>query len=209
MSDDVAFTPFRVSTTTVTGSFDSFVNIVDIAKYLSIDDVIIGVKLVYAGGYSSIIRGVARLSKKMKDFYNQVTITIRMPIDRDDRTQASMLIENFQLVKMIAIEKNSPPELRLLTSHDHLLYSSNGTCIGWKMDDRIFVSNKWVNNSKNVYSLDGVKIGEKRLLFDTEAPRNFEVKYGCIYSLNKIIGTEVNIFYLRIDLENIFTNADV
>src|SRR3978361_1155010 len=78
--EDNEFTPLLVSTTTVTSVFKSNINIVDIAKYLPLDDAIIGIKLVYAGGSSTIIRGVARISKKKKDFYNQVTFTLRLPL---------------------------------------------------------------------------------------------------------------------------------
>ena len=74
------FTKLQVSTTTVTALLGTSLNIIDIAKYLPLDEVVIGIKLVYAGGLSSIIRGVAKMSKKKKDFYNQVTFTIRLPM---------------------------------------------------------------------------------------------------------------------------------
>src|ERR1044071_765655 len=77
------FTPLKVSTTTVTSLFPCPVNIVDLAKYLPLDEVIIGIKLVYAGGNSSIIRGVAKISTKAKDFYNRVTFTIRLPLRKE------------------------------------------------------------------------------------------------------------------------------
>ena len=80
-TSEQSFTPLLVSTTTVTSIFKCSINIIDIAKYLPLDDAIIGIKLVYAGGTSSIIRGVAKMSKKKKDFYNQVTFTIRLPIN--------------------------------------------------------------------------------------------------------------------------------
>ena len=82
------FTPAQISTTTIIGSLGTSVNILDVAKYLELDRWVVGVKLVYARGASTIIRGVAKLPKMKKkrdqegfykDFYNQVTCTVRLP----------------------------------------------------------------------------------------------------------------------------------
>ena len=79
MTSESEFSELKISTTTVTSSVPVPINIIDVAKYLPIDEIIIGIKVVYAGGNSSIIRDVAKMSKKAKDFYNQVTFTIRLP----------------------------------------------------------------------------------------------------------------------------------
>lgn len=256
------FSQLKVSTTTVTASFPYPINIVDVAKYLPLDDVIIGIKLVYAGGGSSIIRGVAKMSKKAKDFYNQVTFTIRLPMKNcssilvsckifhngtlhvtgthtlQEATDASNLLLTRLLLlkgcKMVALRK----DIKFTTSFDNLIYSSNGNVIGWidkrtiselemTIDDSttdffgtnpiiylkseyvmpeyidisklssgglkalVFVSSKWIDNCKKIYSVDGEEIGQKVLNFKlNNSRRHYEVKYGRIYSGNKIVGNE-------------------
>lgn len=263
--DDEDFTPLRVSTTTVTTEFPCPVNIIDVAKYLPIDDVVIGIKLVYARGASSIIRGVARISQKAKDFYNQVTFTVRLPLRESSGRSilvsckifhngtlhvtgthtlqeavdaCNLLLERlkrFRGCKMIRIVEEFP----FLSSHDNLLFNSHGEVIGWinrskqavylrneyvtlesitiendnadddsdddeKENDRtandgkrhlVFVSSKWSDNAKRIYTLDGEQIGEKRLSFNFDmCRRHFEVKFGYIYSGNKIAGKEHTIW---------------
>ena len=252
------FSPLLVSTTTVTSVFKSSVNIVDIAKYLPLDEVVIGRKLVYAGGSSTIIQGVARISKKKKDFYNQVTFTLRLPMEHsqmrpskqnkqhdsilvsckifhngtlhvtgthtlDEAKRASnLLLERLKLfsgAKMISLDVKTP----YLKSHDNLIFSTTGKIIGWSntkliylnneyvvLDNLrpdnlsndtynhesarypVFVSTKWVNNSKNIYTLEGKLIGTRTLFFKTNiSKRHFEVKYLTIYSGKEIVGKEV------------------
>lgn len=302
MADPTEFTPLKVSTTTVTSSFPCPVNIIDLAKYLPLDDVIIGIKLVYAGGNSSIIRGVAKISTKAKDFYNQVTFTIRLPlrktrdeIENNNDKPSSILISckifhngtlhvtgthnldeacdglnlllerllGFNGLKMVAIR----PHLPFITSYDNLLYGSHGNVIGWidpatvttlvdnveskdskeskdsqesqdvtdctnlktksevtkpkgsgkpgkpgkpliymrneyvvlekisiaKSSFYVFVSNKWIDNSKRIYTLDGESIGRKRLIFNLDiSRRHFDVQFGYIYAGNKIVGKEID-----------------
>lgn len=272
------FSDLKVSTTTVTASFPCPVNIIDVAKYLPLDDVIIGIKLVYAGGNSSIIRGVAKMSKKAKDFYNQVTFTIRLPTSEtsettdweqssiivsckifhngtlhvtgthtlDEATEASNVLlgrlKNFSCHKMVSVRTDVP----FLAAYDNLLYSSTGKNIGWidkdyyKISDdtvedakdtkgtkgtkgaakgnspiyikneyvildeihedgigiphpfHVFMSSKWSENRRKIYTLDGEEIGMKRLEFKLNVPRrHYEVKFGHIYSGNKIVGNEI------------------
>jgi hypothetical protein len=262
------FTPLRVSTTTVTSSFPFAVNIIDVAKYLPLDDVIIGIKLIYAGGHASIVRGVSKVSTKPKDFYNQATVTIRLPIRNtcDTEEKSSILVSckifhngtlhvtgthnldescdtlnhlaerllRLHGFKMVLMR----PQLPFLCSHDNILYDSDGNIIGWMnyrvIDDDldgseiidhilskqcamanknwislrneyvmlerlqhyesshlVFVSNKWVDNRKQIYTLDGEYVGHKQLVFKLGiARRRFEVKYGYIYAGRKIVGTE-------------------
>lgn len=248
------FTPLRVSTTTVIAPFDKNINIVDVAKYLELDDVIIGIKLVYAGGASSIIRGVAKMTKKKKDFYNQVTFTIRLPLSGSDSILASckifhngtlhvtgtrcleeatnacnLLLERlcrFKGMKMIALktatnQENSDVSVddaeeegigNFLCSFDNLLLSTTGETIGWinekfiyvkseyvvpsKIDIGsesfpVFVSAKWTNGKKALYSMNGDLIGHRQIQFTGELPKkHFEVKFGYVYSGNKIVGNE-------------------
>ena len=97
--EDSSFSDLKVSTTTVTSNFPHVVNIIDLAKYLPIDNVIVGIKLVYAGGSSSVIRGVAKISKKAKDFYNQVTFTIRLPMNGESPLELESTDAN-EILKM-------------------------------------------------------------------------------------------------------------
>jgi len=260
-TSEQSFTPLLVSTTTVTSIFKCSINIIDIAKYLPLDDVIIGIKLVYAGGTSSIIRGVAKMSKKKKDFYNQVTFTIRLPINTfgnsrledktsilasckifhngtlhvtgtrtlEEATNASNLLlhrlRNFTGMKMISLVEKMP----FLATHDNLLYDVKGATIGWYTTEEnsnsntiylkneyvsldnlllgedkfpVFVSNKWTNNTKHIYTLDGEHLGKRILYFNQDiARRHFDVKFGYIYAGNKIVGKEVTEYeenYLQI-----------
>lgn len=171
--EDEDFSPLLVSTTTVTSVLKSQINIVDVAKYLPLDDCVIGIKLVYAGGASTIIRGVAKMSKKKKDFYNQVTFTIRLPlfgIRTDNKT--SILVSckifhngtlhitgshdldeakrtaNLLLERLIAFKGarmiSLKPDVPFLNSHDHLLYSTSGYLIGWSNDKFIYLVNEYV-----------------------------------------------------------------
>jgi hypothetical protein len=162
------FSPLAVSTTTVTGSFKRPINIVDIAKYLLLDNEIIGIKLVYAGGYSAIIRGVAKMSKKKKDFYNQVTFTIRLQVPGGNTVLVSCKIFHngtlhitgthnlkealqtgnmlhkrlisFKGMKMISLV----PERGYLCSFDNVLFSTKGDIIGWCNGESIYLKNEYV-----------------------------------------------------------------
>jgi hypothetical protein len=259
MAIDEGFTRQLISTTTMTSAFKTSINIVDVAKYLPLDDVIIGVKLVYAGGSSTIIRGVAKISKKRKDFYNQVTFSIRLPMEweelmrvcppknnrilnpdehhhsiivsckifhngtlhvtgthtlQESERASNLLLERLEAfagVRMVGLIKNVP----YLGSKDNLLFSSKGAIIGWSdgkqiyikneyvnldhllfSDDSepipVFVSRKWVANKKNIYTMEGEYIGNKKLAFDTDiSKRHFEVKYSYIYANNRIVGKEL------------------
>ena len=245
------FSELRVSTTTVTSVLKSSINIIDIAKYLPIDETIIRIKLVYAGGSSTIIRGLAKNSKKKKDFYNQVTFTLRLPVPEEIHENGSIIVSckifhngtlhitgthnliearlaanilinklcSLKGARVISIDKNVP----FLKSHDNVLFSTKGDIIGWnneeiiylkneyvkldtlvfelseeeadeKDDERrvpVFVSFKWIANKKNIYNLDGDKIGERVLHFDKEiSKRHFEVDLGYIYSGHNIVGKE-------------------
>lgn len=258
------FSPLLVSTTTVIGSVGCPVNILDVAKYLPLDKTIIGIKLVYARGSSSIMRGVAQAPKERKkkekeggfykDFYNQVTCTICLPRREGERVtlvsckvfhngtlhitgshhkeeaiaSANLLLERLALVrgaKLVGLV----PQCPFMRSYDNVVYATDGTAIGWansevihihseyvrvntvvsidglgrllKGEDEddhglcnlpVFLSDKWHSSEKRIYTLNGVKIGNLRLVFQKEVfRRNFEVKFGYIYSGNRIIGREM------------------
>ena len=247
-SENDEFSKLLISTTTVTTKFKNQVNIIDVAKYLPLDDVIIGIKLVYSGGNSIIIRGISKQSKKKKDFYNQVTFTMRLPLKllkmknpyvREHRNDSilisckvfhngtlhitgthsleeSQLITNlllerlvkFKGIKMITLNN----AVSFLNSFDNLIFSVDGRIIGWNNGDliflnteyvnlevisfeckqyEVFVSSKWVNKKKTIYSLGGDIIGKKILSFSMDiSKRHFDVKYGYIYAGNKIVGKE-------------------
>lgn len=247
------FTPLLVSTTTVTAVFKQSINIVDVAKYLPLDSVVIGIKLVYAGGSSTIIRGVARISKKKKDFYNQVTFTLRLPVEllttSNSKTSSILVsckifhngtlhvtgthtleeasVTSNLLLKRLREFKGSRiiniKDFLYLNSHDNILFSSNGNIIGWSNKNAnliylkneyvileslnngndennqestwsfpVFVSTKWIDNKKTIYTLDGVEIGTRQLEFTSSiSKRHFDVKYGTIFSGNNIVGKEI------------------
>ncbi|CAM6054314.1 unnamed protein product [Sphagnum tenellum] len=261
---DVKFSPLRVSTTTVTTNLGFLVNIVDVAKYLPLDDEILGVKLVYAGGTSTIMRGAVKLSKKKRDFLNQVTLTIRFIANKKQehvllasskifhngtlhitgtRTQEESQVVTDMLRKKISLVTGwRLIELRsclpILVSFDNLVYNQAATSLVGRMVtffrprrfqtetlyinnehvklekfsdvdmDReedvesvepipekstmwVLVTTKWLDQSKNIYTLDGKLVGQKKLVFDNQVyRRHFEVKFGCIFSGNKVVGQE-------------------
>lgn len=261
-----SFTPLCISTTTVTTKFPNFVNIIDVAKYIQIDDFIIGIKLVYCGGSNCIVRGVFKHSIKKKDFFNQVTFTLRLPLSllknrnahvlygnhssfliscklfhngtihltgshtvEEARIASNMLAE--RLHKLNGIKMIRLKDALFLQSYDDLIFNTNGGIIGWMQQKdgtinlnneyvafdsitadlhdenavdshdenvsaknifNVFVSCKWVGNSKNIYDFNGNLIGKRVLKFNTNiSKRHFEVMYGCVYANGKIVGKEV------------------
>jgi hypothetical protein len=69
-------------------------NLVDIAKYLELDSTILGIKLIYAGRSNVLIRGVAKASKKNKDFYNQITFIVRISAENYEFLASCKLFHN-------------------------------------------------------------------------------------------------------------------
>ena len=232
------FSELRVSTITVTAPLNQPINIIDIAKYLPLDEEVIGIKLVYAGGLSRIVRGCAKLSDKDKDFLNQVTITVRLRVDPDPvksviasckvfhngkvhitgshsrpeaATVANLLVTRFMRLRVSRMI-DMRPDLPFLASLDNIIFSSAGEMIGWHHLEKIylhkhfvevetltvsdtnypvFVSRKWIEQAKCIFTLDGELIGEKRLsVKNNMVRRSFEVKFGMVYYNNRIIGTE-------------------
>ena len=248
---DSDFTKLLVSTTTVT--YNIFrepvvhaINIIGIAKYLELDNCIIGIKLVYASGNSTVLRGTSRISKKRNDFYNQVTFTIilsnsvlvscklfhngtlhitgsrTLEETKDCCFILLSRLQTFKTAKMIRLVPNVP----YLKSFDNLLFSVHGDIIGWSnqtyiymygeyvvievlndTDTKVFVSVKWNNLVKNIYTMGCLKMGTKTLQFYTNSSkRHFDVKFGYIYCNNKIIGKEITELAIPIPseiLENI------
>ena len=100
-------------------------------------------------------------------------------------------------------------ESGLISGHDDLLYSTKGEVIGWAMHDgkyfvresvrletiagrSCFASANYRNGSKVIYSLDGEKVGEKKLVFrEGSARRKYTVENGNIFSGRVIVGAEV------------------
>ena len=232
----MSFTKFDISTTTVTttlwnGIGNGTLNIIDIAKYLPLDDSIVALKLLYAGSSFAVLRGIAKLSsKKKKYFLNQVTITLRFgkmnmivsckifhngtihitgTHNLDEALEVYNIIysklKKLSGLKFIKIQ----PDLMYLCSMDNLIYNHQGDIVGWKTDSKIVVSNEevqihfyndkqyffssvWKQNKKNIYSLEGKKVGWKELVFDTfkYIKKYYKVEYGLIYFKNQIIGKE-------------------
>ena len=126
----------------------------------------IGIKLVYSGGYSAIIRGTAKMSKK-KDFYNQVTFTIKMNsnISEEQSTFLTsckifqngtlhitgahsmdeiMRVSNFLIYKLRQLKGvkmiRMRPNLNYLISFDNLIYNTTGDIIGWENLNRKMIN---------------------------------------------------------------------
>lgn len=173
----VQFSDLSVSTMTCAGSFakepetatNNLVNIFAIAKYLPLDDVIIGIKLVYAAGESAILRGACKLSKKNKDFYNQVTFNLRLNeksllsyklfhngaiqlTGAHSKEEAAAgcnyllnKLENFTNIISIQLAKI---DNGLLVSHDHLVYTWDGCVLGYlHPKNGIYLCGEYVDQS--------------------------------------------------------------
>jgi hypothetical protein len=159
------FTKLGISTTTVTTRlFNDYLNIIDIAKYLPLDDQIVGVKLIYAGSKSIILRGNIKISKKRKDFLNQVTISLNvidnnivsckifhngtMHITGTHNLDESIKVYNIirskisilSGLKMIKII----PDLSYVCSLDNLIYDHVGNIVGWRNDSSVNINNEYV-----------------------------------------------------------------
>lgn len=79
---DIAFSPLLVSTVTSTAFLGAPVNILDVAKYLPLDDVVVGAKIVYAGNLSFVLRKQVNMPKKTskRDFSNQATFSLLLSV---------------------------------------------------------------------------------------------------------------------------------
>ncbi len=258
------FSPLCVSTTTVIASLGVPVDILSTAKYLPLDDVIIGVKMVYARGSSSIMRGAVRIPQSYKnnnrnregfykDFYNQVTCTIQLPNQSQrgstdlqratlvsckvfhngtlhitgshNRNEAAVAVNHLLTrlkhvrgAKVITLD----PTVPFLKSQDNLIYSTSGEVIGWSTGtlshmhgefvdlcsvdtqaglqhilavdvgvSSVFITSRWLDSKKRVYTVNGKLLGTLRLKFDQDTSRrHYQVKYGYIYVGNRIVGKE-------------------
>lgn len=159
----LTFTPLFVSTMTCVSAISknpsnatsNLINIFSVAKYLDLDSTIVGIKLVYAAGRSSIIRGTCRLSRRKKDFYNQVTFNVHLngtsllsyklfhngaiqltgahSVDEAAEGCNYIISKLSNMVGFKEIELASIDQ-GLFISHDHLIYSWNGHIIGYLHD---------------------------------------------------------------------------
>ena len=182
-TQDISFSELTVSTMTCAGSMarnlnetrNDLINIFAIAKYLELDSTIVGVKLVYAAGMSSVIRGSCRLSKRKKDFYNQVTFSMRL---NDSSTLSYKIFHNgaIQLtgahsklealqgcnylikkldemkgIKSISLASSNGG---LLMGHDHLFYTWNGRIIGYNhVKNGIYINGEYLVESPMQYEM--------------------------------------------------------
>ena len=245
------FSPPLVSTITATAQLGCAVNIISTAKYTQVDDAIVGVKLAYAGGHSLILKGSCKLGVKKtgrRGFLNQITFLLIVPsgalvhckIFHNGSLQitggrtVSQTLEAWKTVRRILQRSKGcqsiclKQALGLLKSHDGLVFSADGTIIGWYCEERgvifvdgyvvvesfeghdILVSSTYKNNVKELRTLDGVLFGYKSLVFNDDQraakyKRHVDVEYGRAYLGSKIVGKEaVN---LLADHEELLSNA--
>ncbi|KAJ3352326.1 hypothetical protein GGF32_003814 [Allomyces javanicus] len=128
------------------------INIFTLAKYLELDDKIVGLKLVYAGGASRILRGSCALTSTKRVFNNQVTLCYRIPNrslysikifhngavqltgarSLDEATSAMVHIQSairrIQGVYAVSLKDASPD--RPYVAHDGLVYSRDCKILG-------------------------------------------------------------------------------
>lgn len=242
MASPIQFTPVRVSTMTVTAMISRPCNLIDMAKYAPLDEEIIGIKLSY--GKQHIHRGNTKVSKH---FLNQITLALRLPPDHKrllsckifhnghfhitgvnnlDEAQiaAQVLVNklyNLQGFSRINLKTLPKPFDSILCSHDDLLFSASGECIGAIVfdDDQhvkkitmrneivepgtllgadgnkvwIFITQKWGDKKiKTMYSFNGDIIGTRRLDMDVYiSKRHFDVTLGYVYVKDQIVGKEI------------------
>ena len=156
------FSPPLVSTITATAHLGSPVNIVSTAKYIDVDDTVVGVKLVYAGGTSVIVKGSCKLSDNgRRGFLNQITFLLKVPsgvlihckifhngsIQITGGKTIAQTLEAWKTVTGLLQRSKGCRSVilrsseGLLRSHDNLIFASTGAVIGWYSEekDRIFV----------------------------------------------------------------------
>lgn len=217
------FSELLVSTMTVGTYLSNSICITDIAKYLELDENIVGIKLVYAGGKSRILRGVVKqTAKKKRDFLNQVTIWIsgvtegilscklfrngNLHITGLKNTSQADTVRDLLKMKLKKLHGSFPIEMT-----DSLLYSSGGDVIGYHVSDLIFYLDKenclvekeslffidvsYKNKKKKIYSLAGDRIGTRDLVLYPNCPKRFtSVQFGYVYFNKEIVGKEETTF---------------
>lgn len=175
---DIQFSGITISTMTCAGSLaksptdasNDLVNIYAVAKRMPLDDTIVGIKLVYAAGQSSVIRGACALSKRKKDFYNQVTFNVRVSESsmisykifhngavqltgahntQDAVKGTNMLLERLKLINGTSVIKLTSMTNGVLVTHDHLVYSWDGKIIGYLHEKNgVYLNGEYVEHSK-------------------------------------------------------------
>jgi hypothetical protein len=231
MANTNDFTPPKISTITATTELGCGVDIISVAKYLAAPSKdVVGLKLVYAGGNSHILRGSCRPTKTSKGFQNQLTflldvggalvhckvfhngslqITGALCVDKilDTWEKTLSLLSSMRGWRSVELKSTRDG---VLVSYDHLMYASSGDVIGWadpgtgglhmngpvNLEDldghKVLVTARYHKHRKEIFTLDGHLIGERRLVFDDGRPRrNTDVRYGYLYRGNAIIGREV------------------
>lgn len=155
----------QISTITATCKLLYPVDIIWLAKYLDIDDVIIGLKLVYSGN-QRICRGAMKISTKKQDFLNQCSIALNIGT-KDVPKIVSVKIFHTGVVHITGFNKletaiNAVNILKniiskvtgnvmiklsgcqeILLGHDNIIYNEFGHIIGFKhgKTSNLFVKN--------------------------------------------------------------------
>jgi hypothetical protein len=207
----------NTSTVTVSYSLDNPVSIIDLGKFLPLDEIIVGIRILYAGETQKITRGQTR--DKVKDFKNQSTISLNI-LDKVISVKVfqtgSMHITGIKSIqdakdvvttlqqKMDSVCGSSSIQLvneHFLVSNDSLVYNVHGQIIGYHTqsttvintehvynDSYMFVSNKWIKKQRNVYScITGKLLGTQ--IFDlNRLLRKHKIQGDSIFYGKKIVG---------------------
>jgi TATA-box binding protein (TBP) (component of TFIID and TFIIIB) len=153
------------------------VNILALAKWISLKQPLIGIKMMYAGSKGKIVRGTCKPSKKAKDFYSQVTfnafvndsmlsyklfhngafqLTGAHSVD-DAITGINALLEQVKTIDglyKIALKLTD----NVLISHDDIVYNIKGDSIGYVCDDDdYYINNEHVGLADNKLTLQSKK----------------------------------------------------
>ena len=193
--------------------------ITDMAKFLPLDDVVVGVKLVYAGGASRIERGKVKTTKKNRDFLNQVTFWFASGVSCKVFKNGNVHLtgvkstrqaheELDQLISRLnTLEGTEPLSLDScgVDPADKLLYTPSGDVLGFHIGedkyslettlvqrDLAFTDLVFKKHTKFVYDWNGDVIGKRELVLQPNCPKRFtSLQFGYVYANKEIVGKEV------------------
>ena len=155
------FTEPKVCTITATASLNTRVNIVDTAKVAELGGDVLAIRLSYAGGRSSISKGIpakkAKPTSARRSFNNQVTFLVRLKEDKDGHACCKVFHNGtvhitgarseedidhalktvwdvLCLIKGVdetIVNQDARDHCGILLGVDHILYSPSGMVLGW------------------------------------------------------------------------------
>jgi hypothetical protein len=187
----------KIKITTMTQFFkiNSDIDIITAAKYLQLNDKIIGIKFNYGRSFMNILKGVAKKSKPKERkvfFYNQITLIIKLNENKiinckifnngsiqltgckhedDGKEISKILIEEFKRIKGVELIKlKKDDSTGIYTSDDNLVWNINTLQPIGYYDNEIlyFGKNKTIKSPIKEFCFEDIEFNKskKKALFD-------------------------------------------